>query len=76
MYACVCRGITEAEVRDAGGAGVLGASDLIAVLGLDDEACCGQCVDRVDDFVSLAIEGATVALSPSNRGICAAAAVS
>ena len=57
MYACICRGITEAAVRQAGHAGVIAPGALIMVLGLDDDACCGRCANRVQDFVALALEG-------------------
>lgn len=58
MYVCICRGITEADVRRAGRAGITAPADLIAVLGLDDDRCCGRCAAHVEDFVALAWEGA------------------
>lgn len=58
MYACICREITEADVRRVGSAGVVTPDRLITVLGLDDAACCGRCVDGVEDFVALAWAGA------------------
>jgi bacterioferritin-associated ferredoxin len=59
MYACICRGITEADVRRVGRAGVTAPDRLIAVLGLDDERCCGRCALQVGAFVELAWEGAS-----------------
>ena len=57
MYACICRAITEADVRRAGRAGVTSPEDLIALFGLRDRSCCGRCVRQIDRFVALAAEG-------------------
>ena len=58
MYVCVCRGITEADVRGVGSRGVVAPEALIRVLGLDAEDCCGRCSDQIHEFVELAWEGA------------------
>ena len=58
MYACICRGITEADVRRAGRAGDLTPERLVGVLGLDDAGCCGRCAESIEPFVALAREGA------------------
>ncbi len=73
MYACICRGVTEAEVRQAGRAGVVSPGALISVLGLDDDACCGQCPERVQEFVALALEGAATARPQAMRQCLATA---
>lgn len=57
MYACICKGITEADVRRVGGAGITAPGELIAVFGLDDESCCGRCAIGVEAFVELAWDG-------------------
>ena len=57
MYACICRAITEADVRRAGRAGVTSCEDLIALFGLHDGSCCGRCVRQIDRFHRLAAEG-------------------
>lgn len=57
MYACICRGVSEADVRRAGRIGITAPDDLICVLGLDDERCCGRCVAQIGEFVELAREG-------------------
>jgi bacterioferritin-associated ferredoxin len=57
MYACMCRAITESHVRQAGRAGVTEPEELIAVLGLEDERCCGRCETHIERFVDLATEG-------------------
>lgn len=61
MYACICRGITESDVRHAGAAGVTDPAALISALGLDDDRCCGRCARRIDEFVELAWQGADAA---------------
>ena len=65
MFACVCRGITESEVRRAGAGGVTSPSDLIAVFSLNDQTCCGRCIECIDEFVDLACDGAGEAPAPS-----------
>jgi bacterioferritin-associated ferredoxin len=57
MYVCICRGVTEAEVRQAGRAGVIRSEDLIALFGFADPACCGRCARRSAALVALAAEG-------------------
>ncbi|MGD9890437.1 MAG: (2Fe-2S)-binding protein [Dehalococcoidia bacterium] len=57
MYACICRAITEAEVRRAGRAGVTSCEDLITFFGLRERSCCGRCLRQVDRFVRLAADG-------------------
>ena len=56
MYACVCLGLTEADVRTAGRAGAHSADSLVRVLGLDQATCCGRCLLHIEDFVDLARE--------------------
>ena len=57
MFACICRGVTEDDVYAAGADGVLAAETLVALLGLNDDTCCGQCLERIDEFVELAHRG-------------------
>jgi bacterioferritin-associated ferredoxin len=58
MFACICRRVTEADVRRAGVQGAVAGEALVNALGLDDERCCGRCLARVDEFVELALSGA------------------
>ena len=71
MYACICQGITEDEVRGAGSLGITAPADLIAVLALDADRCCGRCAEHIEEFVELAREGASQArrapIEPSSR---------
>jgi bacterioferritin-associated ferredoxin len=54
MYACVCLGITEEDVRRAGRGGAVTAEALVRVLGLDQATCCGRCLLQIEEFVDLA----------------------
>jgi bacterioferritin-associated ferredoxin len=61
MYACVCRAISQSDVKRAGRAGHIHPDALIAVLRLDDEDSCGRCLTVIDEFVDLACQGAAEA---------------
>ena len=56
MYVCVCLGLTETDVRQAGRAGALTEESLVHVLGLDEAASCGRCLLHIEEFVELAHE--------------------
>jgi len=56
MYACVCLGLTDADVRHAGRAGAVTPDALVRVLGLDQATCCGRCLLHIEEFVDLARE--------------------
>ena len=62
MYACICRAITDKDVRRAGRAGIISPERLIQTFGLDDERLCGLCVEHIDELVELAHEGAAQAV--------------
>ena len=47
MYVCLCRGLTESDVRTTVEAGHRTARDLIATLGLRGPKCCGRCAREV-----------------------------
>jgi bacterioferritin-associated ferredoxin len=54
MYVCLCKGLTESDVHEAAAGGPADPAALIAILGLEDEDCCGRCLDRVDELATLA----------------------
>jgi len=54
MYVCLCKGITESEVREAGKAGLVMPCQLKAKFGLKDSGCCGRCSKNIGEFVELA----------------------
>jgi bacterioferritin-associated ferredoxin len=63
VYLCLCKGVTEAEVRRLAREGVLTAPDLIKRLGLAEKRLCGRCIREIAEFVELAtIEDLTSAV--------------
>jgi bacterioferritin-associated ferredoxin len=54
MYVCICKGVTEVDVRRAGQTGITDPDALIAVLGLDEDVCCGRCAESIQKLVELA----------------------
>ncbi len=54
MYLCLCKGVTEAEVRRLAREGVRTAPDLIKHLGLAEKRLCGRCIRDIAEFVELA----------------------
>jgi bacterioferritin-associated ferredoxin len=57
MYLCLCKGITESDVKRLAYYGTTTEQALIAALGLSDADCCGRClleIDVIDVFVALA----------------------
>jgi bacterioferritin-associated ferredoxin len=54
MYVCLCKGLTDSDVKDIARAGHTTAEALIGALGLEDPECCGRCALDIDDFVALA----------------------
>ena len=65
MYICLCNGITESEVREAGRCGLVTPCQLKDKFGLKKSGCCGRCAKNIQEFVALAKEGRSNA-SPSN----------
>jgi bacterioferritin-associated ferredoxin len=54
MYMCVCKALTESDVRRVVQEGATTAERLISGLGLHDARCCGRCVREVDRYVTFA----------------------
>jgi bacterioferritin-associated ferredoxin len=54
MFVCLCKGLTESDVRLAGTTCPLEADALTQALGLDDRDCCGRCARNIDRLVALA----------------------
>jgi bacterioferritin-associated ferredoxin len=54
LYVCLCRGVTEAKVRELGEAGFTSASSLAAALRLKDDDCCGRCLHEIEPLVAIA----------------------
>ena len=54
MYVCLCKGLTESDVREAGRQGYLTTRQIIAEFGLRDTGCCGRCAKNISELVTLA----------------------
>jgi bacterioferritin-associated ferredoxin len=54
MYLCLCKGITDSDVRDAARAGIVMPCQIKAKFGLKDSGCCGRCSKNIQHFVELA----------------------
>lgn len=54
MYLCLCKGITESDVRDAGRAGIVMPCQLKEKFGLKDSGCCGRCSKNIHEYVEIA----------------------
>jgi bacterioferritin-associated ferredoxin len=54
MYVCLCKGLTESDVREAGNGSCLTARQIIAEFGLRENGCCGRCAKNIHDLVTLA----------------------
>ena len=54
MYLCLCKGITDSDVREAGRGGITKPCQLKAKLGLKQRGCCGRCSKNIDEFVQIA----------------------
>ncbi len=67
MYACLCKGLTEADIQRAVGPEGQVNATVIAALGLDDETACGRCLHDIDDFLT-PTTGNAVSLLPSLAG--------
>jgi bacterioferritin-associated ferredoxin len=66
MYLCLCKGITDSDVREAGQEGIVMSGQLIAKFGLKDTGCCGRCSKNIHGFVEIATSAHQV---PSPGGV-------
>ncbi len=57
MFVCLCKGITESQVRECGRLGICSADALASALGIEDEGVCGRCLRNIDEFVAMATRG-------------------
>jgi bacterioferritin-associated ferredoxin len=67
MYLCLCKGITDSDVREAGQAGIVMPCQLKAKFGLKDAGCCGRCSKNIHEFVQIATSAHHVPASNSVR---------
>jgi bacterioferritin-associated ferredoxin len=55
MYLCLCKGITDSDIREAGQAGIVMPCQLKAKFGLKDPGCCGRCSKNIHEFAEIAM---------------------
>ena len=67
MYVCLCKGITESDVREAGREGLMTRCQLKTKFGLKQSGCCGRCAKNIDELVEIATQAATPCSSTANR---------
>ena len=66
MYLCLCKGITDSDVREAGQAGIVMPCQLKAKFGLKEAGCCGRCSKNIHEFAQIAM---SVHQTPSPNGV-------
>ena len=54
MYLCLCKGISDSDIREAGQAGIVMPCQLKAKFGLKDPGCCGRCSKKIHEFSQIA----------------------
>jgi len=54
MYLCLCKGITDTDVREAGRQGLVMPCQLKAKFGLTEAGCCGRCSKNIHELVEIA----------------------
>ncbi|MGZ8406198.1 MAG: (2Fe-2S)-binding protein [Nitrospira sp.] len=57
MYVCLCNGISESDVREAGRAGCVMPCQLKSKFRLKQTGCCGRCAKNIHEFVEIAVQG-------------------
>ena len=55
MYLCLCKGISDSDIREAGQAGIVMPCQLKAKFGLKDPGCCGRCSKNIHEFAQIAM---------------------
>jgi bacterioferritin-associated ferredoxin len=67
VYVCLCKGISESQVRELGQAGICSADALASVLGLEEEEVCGRCLQDIEALVAIAANNLAGTISPSGE---------
>jgi bacterioferritin-associated ferredoxin len=60
MYLCLCKGITDSDVREAVRGGIVLPRQLKAKFGLKEAGCCGRCSKNIHEFVQTATNACPV----------------
>ena len=67
MYLCLCKGITDSDVREAVRGGIVLPRQLKAKFGLKEAGCCGRCSKNIHEFVQTATNAHQAPSSTSVR---------
>ncbi len=67
MYACVCKSLTEADIRREAIRVQFRRAALVRGLKLDDESCCGRCLSELDRLLATACPGGENPREPADR---------
>jgi bacterioferritin-associated ferredoxin len=54
MYVCLCKGLTETDIRQMAPKRELCPDTFKACFGFDDEECCGRCAENVQELIAIA----------------------
>ena len=54
MYLCLCKGINDSDVREAGRNVIVMPCQLRAKFGLKEAGCCGRCSKNIQEYVQIA----------------------
>ncbi len=54
MYVCLCKGLTESDVRQVAQDGRVCPETLKTCLGLEDDDCCGRCAKNIQELIAIA----------------------
>lgn len=54
MYVCLCKGLTESDIRRLAQSSAREAEALTTALGLQDDDCCGRCARNIEELVAMA----------------------
>jgi bacterioferritin-associated ferredoxin len=54
MYVCLCKGLAESDIHRAAQCAGAHPEGLIEALGLEDDDCCGRCVENIRELVTIA----------------------
>ena len=60
MYICLCKGISESQVRQLGLAGICFPDALARALGLEEDGVCGRCLRNIEAPTALAASEAAL----------------
>jgi len=54
MYVCLCKGLTETDIRRMAPRRDLCPETFKACFGFDDEECCGRCAEKLPELIAIA----------------------